>query len=165
MIQATVLIWAGGTFSVPVPLSLSQQWKFSYCRTGCPLRNYTWKPFVSSASCFIVSPLIFSFFVLFFIAKQWGKIVHCKKSWLKQHTFTILVVSTTMMTKQLSKLMSPLHPPPCLSWRKEFLTFWYCCFCCHGPWKLHGADVLTVFRITCPPSLTTVKHQTAKFPL
>lgn len=33
----------------------------------------------------------------------------------------------------------PLHPPTpppfCLSRRKEFLTFWYCCFCCHGPCK------------------------------
>lgn len=29
----------------------------------------------------------------------------------------------------------PLHPPFSLSRRTKFLTFWYCCFCCHGPCK------------------------------
>lgn len=47
------------------------------------------------------------------------------------YTLSVSVVSTTAAL--------PINVPPCiplcLSWRKEFLAFWYCCFCCHGPWK------------------------------
>lgn len=59
------------------------------------------------------------------------KLISIKKFLFKQHTLSILVVSTAM-TPPRSQLMcvSPApRIPLCLSWRKEFLTFWYCCFC------------------------------------
>lgn len=76
-----------------------------------------------------------------------------KKNSFKNGTFSILVVSTTTMTLQRSQLTFPPCIPLSLSWRKEFLTFWYRCFCCHGPWKWGCAPCPT--HLFYPPNETS----------
>ena len=86
---------------------LSKQWVLSYGRAGCLLHNETWKRLVSSTPC--------SFFFWFVSLTVFLLNLHVqpvfKRSPLKWHMMSILVVSTATMTPQRSQLMFPLYPP------------------------------------------------------
>lgn len=106
---------------MPVFLHLSKRWILSNGRNGCPNNEIGY-----SVSFCHFPPVLSS--------------VGYNKSLLEQHTLSLLIVSTV----QHSQLMSPCIPHS-LSKRKEFMTFWYCCFCCHVSGNGHNTDAHVVF--------------------
>lgn len=103
-----------------LPIFFSPQWM----SLELPPNNETGKIFVCSTSLFWCASL-----------SELLQSAGYKNPGYQWRTLSVSVVSTTTATPQLSQLRPPHPIPLCLSWRKEFLTFWYRCFCCHGPWK------------------------------